>query len=70
MKAAGVTLILLLASVNFGSAAYNETLAKYFIWPMAAAAYSDHPETCVIDNFKNAEVCHLYPNFPPKSGLF
>ena len=50
------TLLLLLASSQFVSSAYNETLARYLIWPMASAAFSDHPELCVKDNYKDGQV--------------
>ena len=38
------------------AADYNETLTRYKIWPMASAAYGDHPEICVKDNFADAQV--------------
>uniref|UniRef100_A0AC34G7W5 Fungal lipase-like domain-containing protein n=1 Tax=Panagrolaimus sp. ES5 TaxID=591445 RepID=A0AC34G7W5_9BILA len=37
------------------NSSFNETFAKYFMWPMAASAYSDHPELCVKDNFKQSD---------------
>lgn len=51
-----VTLLVLLSFVNSVDSSYNETLARYFIWPMASAAFSSHPELCVKDNYKNSEV--------------
>jgi predicted lipase len=37
------------------SSSFNETFARYFIWPMASSAYSDHPEICVKDNYNQSE---------------
>uniref|UniRef100_A0AC34Q263 Fungal lipase-like domain-containing protein n=1 Tax=Panagrolaimus sp. JU765 TaxID=591449 RepID=A0AC34Q263_9BILA len=42
------------------AADYDEILARYKIWPMAAASYSDHPELCVKDNFANADFKQKY----------
>ena len=38
------------------AAEYDEILARYKIWPMASAAYGDHPELCVKDNYASGEV--------------
>ena len=37
-------------------AIYDDPITRYKFWPMASAAYSDHPEVCVKDNFANSEV--------------
>ena len=47
--------VILTVSTVFG-ADYNETLARYNIFPMASAAYSSNPGLCVNDNFGKAEV--------------
>jgi hypothetical protein len=41
--------------VNSVFCLYNETFARYFLWPMAAATFSSNPELCVKDNFKQGE---------------
>jgi hypothetical protein len=51
-----VVAFLLLAFLNGAFSSYNETFVKYFVWPMAASAYSDHPELCVKDNFNSSDV--------------
>jgi hypothetical protein len=50
-----VVAFLLLAFLNGAFSSYNETFVKYFVWPMAASAYSDHPELCVKDNFNSSD---------------
>jgi hypothetical protein len=54
MRGLEVTLVLLGISMVWG--AYDENLARYKIFPLAGAAYGDHPELCVKDNFKNSSV--------------
>ena len=39
---------------------YDEDITKYIAWPMASAAYGDHPDLCVKDNFDSAEVSDYY----------
>uniref|UniRef100_A0A914PCB5 Fungal lipase-like domain-containing protein n=1 Tax=Panagrolaimus davidi TaxID=227884 RepID=A0A914PCB5_9BILA len=50
-----VVSFLLFLFVTSVYSSYNETLARYFVWPMASAAFSDHPELCVKDNYKSSE---------------
>jgi hypothetical protein len=50
-----IALIIFFSFTNGVSSSFNETFAKYFLWPMAASAYSDHPELCVNDNFKQSD---------------
>ena len=50
--------VFVFATFNGGvSAAYNETLSRYFLWPLSAAANSDHPEKCVANILNDAQVC-------------
>ena len=41
------------------SADYDEVMARYKVWPMASAAFSDNPGQCVKDNYKDSEVWKL-----------
>uniref|UniRef100_A0AC34R0X9 Fungal lipase-like domain-containing protein n=1 Tax=Panagrolaimus sp. JU765 TaxID=591449 RepID=A0AC34R0X9_9BILA len=55
------SLVLLLVWLQLGSGfEYDEILARYKLWPMAANAFSSTPEVCIKDNFKNAELKNQY----------
>ena len=51
-----VQLFLVFTASAVIAADYDEVLARYKLWPMASAAFSDNPGQCVTDNFKDAEV--------------
>uniref|UniRef100_A0AC34G2E4 Uncharacterized protein n=1 Tax=Panagrolaimus sp. ES5 TaxID=591445 RepID=A0AC34G2E4_9BILA len=50
-----IVTVLFFICISKVSSSFNETFARYFVWPMAASAYSEHPEICVKDNFYQSE---------------
>ena len=56
LKFISVQFFLLFTISTVWGAGYDETLARYKIWPMASAAYSDNPAQCITDNFADAKV--------------
>ena len=49
---------------------YDEVMARYKIWPMASAAFSDNPGLCVKDNYKDGEVWRILLTFKKPTFQF
>ena len=62
-----IAAIFLVTFVTQVSSSFNETFARYFVYPMAAAAYAENPELCVKDNFAQGEVSYLEVTVSPRS---
>ena len=56
MKLVAVQLFVLATVSTVLGINYDDTFTRYKVWPMASAAYSDDPGSCVKSNFADSKV--------------